>query len=90
MNGVAKPPSPKKRLTRFRVVARCSGLTLLASEFAPVTITPPPRPSMNMSPEIVAKLRGPRQREQGNRGKRKTEHQACFLAFRIHQRTDQE
>ena len=47
MNGVVRPPRPKKRLTRLSAVARCASLTPLTSALAPVTTMPPPMPSRN-------------------------------------------
>jgi hypothetical protein len=45
MNGVARPPTPKKMFRKFRTVARRAGSTSLPSAFAAVTIIPPPQPS---------------------------------------------
>ena len=47
MKGVVSPPSPKKRLSRLRAVARWSRVTELTSAFAPVTTMPPPTPRRN-------------------------------------------
>ena len=47
MNGVESPPSPKKRLTRFRAMPRWLSPTSLMSAFAAVVSVPPPTPNRN-------------------------------------------
>ena len=53
MKGVAISPSPKNRLSRLSTEARCDPPMSLTSVFPEVTITPPPKPSVNQQAMII-------------------------------------
>ncbi len=90
MKGVVRPPSPKKRFTRFSAMALCSPLTLLASALAPVTTMPPPMPSRNSSSRIGRNPDERGRQEQRNGDARETEDEPDFVALGIEQRPNAE